>query len=420
MNFHALPFSRSEALKHSCLIATYLVSGVSYENVLQRAGDFVVGQTVGTWIAVPGISPEMIDSYQGRVLEIESAGLSPDGEQQFLLRAAFPMDNFGGSFTMLLTSLVGNDVSTALKARLVHVEFSHIKDVSALWRGPQKAYGDIKNIAQVSEDRPLVLNMIKPCLGFSPEKGANLFYESALGGVDLIKDDELLASPAYNAVYERTKAYLKAAENAYEKTGKRTVYFPNISGTPSQLLKNAECVIEAGAKACLVNYVFGGLDALAELTEAFGDKLFIMGHYAGIAVMSAGTTGIADNVFIGTLPRLAGAHSIMTPFPNKSDSRAVYEFHRTIQAQMLPLGGVPKILPAVGGGVTPVNQGYIQELLGHEVIIGIGGAIQGHPMGTTAGAEAAMAAVKASAKGLALDEAAKTCAPLKKALEVWS
>jgi 2,3-diketo-5-methylthiopentyl-1-phosphate enolase len=420
MNFHALPFGRSEALKHSCLIATYLVSGVSYENILQKAGNFVVGQTVGTWIAVPGISPEMVDKYQGQVLDIESAGLSPNGEQQFLLRAAFPMDNFGGSFAMLLTSLVGNDVSTALKTRLVHVEFSHITNVSAIWRGPQKTYADIKNLARVSEDRPLVLNMIKPCLGFSPEEGAKLFYESALGGVDLIKDDELLASPAYNTVYERTKAYLRAAEAAYEKTGKRTVYFPNISGTPSQLIKNAELVIEAGARACLVNYVFGGLDALAEFTEAFGDKIFIMGHYAGIAAMSADTTGIADNVFIGTLPRLAGVHSIMTPFPGKSDFRAAYEFHRSIQAQTLPMGGMPKTLPAVGGGVTPVNQAYIQELVGHEAIIGIGGAIQGHPMGTTAGAEAAMTAVKASARGLALHEAAKTCASLRKALELWS
>jgi 2,3-diketo-5-methylthiopentyl-1-phosphate enolase len=361
----------------------------------------------------------MVDSYQGRVLGIENAGLSSNGDQQFLLRAAFPLDNFGENFTMMLTSLVGNDVSTALKAHLTYVEFSDIKNVSAIWRGPQKGYADIKKLAQVSEDRPLVLNMIKPCLGFSPEEGAKLFYESALGGVDLIKDDELLASPAYNAVYERTKAYLRAAEAAYEKTGKRAVYLPNISGTPSQLLKNAGLVLEAGAKACLVNYVFGGLDALAEFTEAFGDKLFVMGHYAGIAAMSADTTGIADNVFIGTLPRLAGAHSIMIPFPNRINFRAVYEFHRTIQAQTLPLGGIPKILPAVGGGVTPANQAYIQELLGHEVIIGIGGAIQGHPMGTSAGAEAAMMAVKSSARGIALDKAAESCPPLKKALELW-
>jgi 2,3-diketo-5-methylthiopentyl-1-phosphate enolase len=361
----------------------------------------------------------MIENYQGRVLGIENAGFSPNGEQQFLLRAAFPLANFGGSFTMMLTSLVGNDVSTALKIRLTQVEFSHTKNVSELWRGPRKTYADIKKLAQVTEDRPLVLNMIKPCLGFSPKEGAKLFYESALGGVDLIKDDELLASPAYNTVYERTKAYLEAAEAAYEKTGKRVVYFPNISGTPSQLLKNAELVLEAGAKACLVNYVFGGLDALAEFAETFGDRLFVMGHYAGIAAMSAAATGIADNVFIGTLPRLAGVHSMMTPFPDGGDFRAVYEFHRTIQAQTLPLGGIPKTLPAVGGGVTPVNQSYIQELLGHEVIIGIGGAIQGHPMGTTAGAEAAMAAVKASARGLPLEEAAGNCAPLKKALELW-
>jgi 2,3-diketo-5-methylthiopentyl-1-phosphate enolase len=259
--------------------------------------------------------------------------------------------------------------------------------------------------------------MIKPCTGFSPEEGARLFYDCASGGVDLIKDDELLGSPAYNTVYKRTKAYLKAADEAYEKTGKHTVYFPNISGTPSRILGNAAAVLEAGARACLVNYVFGGLDSLFELTEQFGDSLFIMAHYAGLAALSADTTGIADNVFIGTLPRLAGAHSVMTPFPNKNDPRAVYEFHRTIQAQTLPLGDTSKVLPAVGGGVTPVNQAYIQELLGKEIIIGIGGAIQGHPMGTTAGATAAMEAVKATARGIPLREVNHPA--LNRAIELW-
>ncbi|MDR2478496.1 MAG: hypothetical protein LBD48_04190 [Treponema sp.] len=419
MNFCTLPFSRSEALDHDFLIATYLVSGTAWENILLKAGNFVVGQSVGTWIAVPGISSEMVDNYQGRVIQLENAGLSARGEQRFLLRAAFPLDNFGGSFTMMLTSLTGNDVSTALQTRLSYVEFS---GGLTRWTGPQKGYTDIKKLAGVNENRPLVLNMIKPCLGFSPEEGAKLFYASAAGGVDLIKDDELLASPGYNKVYERTKVYLKASEAAYEKTGKRTVYFPNISGRPSCLLQNAEAVLEAGARACLVNYVFGGPDALLELSEKYGDKLFIMGHYAGLSAMSAETAGIADNVLIGTLPRLAGAHSIMTPFPGRHDTGAVYEFHRTIQAQTLPMGSseaFPPVVPAIGGGVTPLNQEYIQELLGREIIIGIGGAIQGHPMGTTAGAQAAMEAVKATAGGIRIQEAAASCPALKKALEIW-
>ena len=44
-------------------------------------------------------------------------------------------------------------------------------------------------------DRPLLNAMIKPNIGWTPEEGAELFYEAAKGGVDIIKDDELMAHP---------------------------------------------------------------------------------------------------------------------------------------------------------------------------------------------------------------------------------
>ena len=57
------------------------------------------------------------------------------------------------------------------------------------------------------ESDPLVLNMIKPCTGITPEAGARIFYDTALGGLDFIKDDELLGNPSFCPVAERVKAY---------------------------------------------------------------------------------------------------------------------------------------------------------------------------------------------------------------------
>ena len=34
--------------------------------------------------------------------------------------------------------------------------------------------------------------MIKPCTGYTQEVGEKLFFEAAAGGVDIIKDDELI------------------------------------------------------------------------------------------------------------------------------------------------------------------------------------------------------------------------------------
>ena len=47
--------------------------------MLERAGRFAVGQTIGTWVPVPGISQEMIDRYQGQVLGVYETGETADG-----------------------------------------------------------------------------------------------------------------------------------------------------------------------------------------------------------------------------------------------------------------------------------------------------------------------------------------------------
>lgn len=410
------PYGRAEALAEDAVIATFVTYGMGYAQVLERAGRFAVGQTVGTWVKVPGVSDSMTEHYQGRVLAVYDAGLGADGEcANFVLRIAFPAANFGGSLTMLLTALMGNDVSTALRARLVDIELA--AGAAGRFRGPQMGMDELRRLTGV-HGRPVVLNMIKPCAGFTPQEGARFFHKVALGGMDMIKDDELLGSPDYNEVGERFRAYSQAAEAAYEQTGHKTLYLPNISGAPSQMLENARALVDAGAKACLVNFVFGGADALRELSDAFGDKLFLMAHYAGVGALGAYDSGIANPVFIGLLPRLAGAHAVMTMAP-PDQPRALYDFRRTVQAQRLPMEGIRPLVTAVGGGITPVSQQRYQEELGGDTIIGIGGAVQGHPMGTTAGAQAAMAAVAATAQGIPLCEAAADCEPLARAIELW-
>lgn len=417
MRFDAAPFGRPETLENDAVIATYIAHGLDHATVLNRAGAFAVGQTVGTWVPVPGLSQTMVENYQGRVLGVCDAGLTAEAEERcFVLRVAFPAANFGRSLSALLTALLGNDVSTAMRARLVDLEFS--PGALRPFLGPAQGIEDLRRLTGV-RGRPLVLNMIKPCAGFSPGEGAALFAEVARGGVDMIKDDELLASPGYNEVAQRFKAYSAAARAVFEETCHRPLYLPNLSGTPAQMMENAKALLAEGAKACLVNFVFGGIDALLELCDAFGKELFIMGHYAGAGVFSSWDCGLANPVSIGLLPRLAGAHAVMTMAPTRTNAHALFDFEQTVQAQRLPLPGIAPLVTAVGGGLTPVSQAAYQHLLGPDTILGIGGAIQGHPLGTAAGAQAAMRAVKATAQGMPLGEAAQDCPPLAKALELW-
>ena len=408
------PYDRVENLCHDYIVATYQIFGSGYSDILKKTAAFAVGQTVGTWVKVPGITDEMREKYQGRIIGIYPVDCQE--ETIFIIKIAFPLVNFAGSFNMLFTALVGNDVSTAMATKLVDIELQG--GASKQFDGPSKGIKELRELTGVM-NRPIILNMIKPCLGFDAKTGANFFYESALGGVDIIKDDELLGNVDYNHVADRVRLYGEAAKRAGDKTGKETVYMVNISDTPSKTKDNIKAAIDAGAKACLINFVFGSIDLLMEITKKYGNEIFIMAHYAGVAVLDWPCGGISPSVYLGTIPRLAGAHSVMTMYPNFRDSKAVFGYLRTVQNQMLPLAGINPLVTAVGGGITPINQQAVQCDLGKDVVIGIGGAIQGHPMGTTQGSVAAVDAVSATAEGMPLEEKAKSSPALKAALDLW-
>jgi len=412
--YFGLPFDNMASVSdEDYVIATYCAFGIKNETALKRAGLFATGQSIGTWLPLPGITDEMVENWQARVVGVYSM---PVEEPVTVVRVAFPRHNFASNFAIMLTALVGNDVSTALSIKLVDLELT--PKALKFFRGPRQGIEGFRKATGVY-DRPLVLNMIKPCLGYTPEQGAELFYQSGLGGVDLIKDDELFGNTTISTVAGRLKAYHKAAKRLLDETGKAPVYVVNITDTPKRLRENAKIAISEGAKAVMVNFVATGLDAFFELTEEFGDELCFLAHYAGAGVMNSPMLGIAGPVLLGVLPRLAGADSVMTMFSANKDTPAMLECIQTVQKQKLPMGNLKPVMTAFGGGVTPMSVKGMLETFGKDIIMGVGGAIQGHPMGTTAGAKAVMDALIGTVNGLELDEIACDSPELKAAIDIW-
>ena len=166
------------------LVATYLAE-LPPDDPEAAAEAFATGQSIGTWVPVPGITARMRRLHGAVVDEVRRApsegevGGEPVGDR-WLMRVRFPVANFGTELSMLLTTLVGNDPSTSLTVRLVDVELPAA--FVAGFPGPRHGVAGWRRITGVA-DRPLLLNMIKPCTGFSPEVGAGLAEQVARGGV---------------------------------------------------------------------------------------------------------------------------------------------------------------------------------------------------------------------------------------------
>ncbi|GAH22119.1 unnamed protein product, partial [marine sediment metagenome] len=77
--------------------------------------------------------------------------------------------------------------------------------------------------------------------------GANLAYEAAVGGADIIKDDELLANPEFNTLEDRIPRFMEALDRADSEKGEKTLYTVNITDKLPQMFENAERAQELGA-----------------------------------------------------------------------------------------------------------------------------------------------------------------------------
>ena len=87
-------------------------------------------------------------------------------------------------------------------------------------------------------------------------------------GVDFIKDDEKLMSPAYSPFEERVKAVMPIILDHEQKTGKKVMYAFGIShADPDEMMRNHDLVLEAGGNAAVVNINSVGMGGMAFLRK---------------------------------------------------------------------------------------------------------------------------------------------------------
>ncbi|MCR4428696.1 MAG: RuBisCO large subunit C-terminal-like domain-containing protein [Caldiserica bacterium] len=417
LNWLFLPESVS---KDDNVVATYVLETSPDTDILSKSFAIAVEQSTGTWIEVPAETPELRKHHMAKVIGIYELPFvedtPPTDFRHFLIKIAFPLVNFGAQFPMLLTTVVGN-ISSAGKIKLVDLEFP--LDFLKSMPGPKFGIQGIRDLLGVY-DRPLLNNMIKPCTGFPPEVGAKLFYEVASGGVDIVKDDELLANPPFNPIEKRVKSYMEMAKRVYEETGNKVLYTVNITDEPDKLIENAYKAIEAGANALMINFLTAGFSSLKALAENKDINVPILGHPDfGGAISSSPWHGIGSPLLLGKFPRIAGADLIILLSPYGKFPVLRDRYLQTARAMTSPLETIKQTFPMPAGGMYPGIVEATLKDLGTDCIISAGGAIHGHPMGPRAGAKALRQAIEAYMNGIPIEEAGKEHPELNSALKAW-
>jgi ribulose-bisphosphate carboxylase large chain len=246
---------------------------------------------------------------------------------------SYPADNWGSDVTLLVSALLAGEwteLAALERCRLVGVDWPD---------------GTLPGPAFDPPDRVLVGAIIKPSLGLKPHEAAQTAAALAGGGVDLIKDDELIGDPGWSPLEERVRAVVAAVPES-------VLYAPNVTGSADGLLRRAERVVELGAGAVMVNAFAQGLDSLRRLrTAELGVPLFA--HRVGVALWSRGALGVAPAV-IAELTRLCGSDYVLVSSFTGKMSDSPEDVRAQIEACRRPLG-VRRSVAVLGGGLSPEN-----------------------------------------------------------------
>ena len=285
----------------------------------------------------------------------------------------------GSDLVQLLNVVFGN-ISIKPGIRLVRLELSPGK--LAEFRGPRFGRQGIRNLVDV-QGRALLCSALKP-MGLSNADLAQMAYEFALGGLDLIKDDHGLADQSFTPFKERVERCAEAVARANTQTGLRCLYFPSVTTRVDRVLEYARFAKAVGAGGLLICPALVGIDLMRVLADDDDLALPIMSHpsFNGSYVINSGQ-GMSHGVLYGELQRLAGAD--MTVYPNFGGrfSFSVDECREIVAATEAPMGDLRPIFPAPGGGMTLESMPRSQAVYGDDVVYLVGGGLHRHSRNLT-------------------------------------
>jgi ribulose-bisphosphate carboxylase large chain len=291
----SIPLRREPSLSGERFVVAYRLAGPPADAPAQ-ARDICLEQTVEfpEELLPPGAIREQI------VGRIES--LEPNGQAQ-VARISYAVETAGGELCQLLNVIFGN---TSIKpgCRVERLELP--PGLLGAFPGPRFGRDGLRRRAGAG-GRPLLCSALKP-MGLSAADLADLAYQFALGGLDMIKDDHGLADQSFSPFEQRVTLCAAAVARANKETGGHCDYYPNVTGGPVEMVRRARLAKAAGAGGLVVSPGLAGLAAMKALADDESLALPIMSHPAFLgSFVASEDSGISHAALFGQIMRLAGA-----------------------------------------------------------------------------------------------------------------
>jgi ribulose-bisphosphate carboxylase large chain len=369
----------------------------------------------------PRFAAKVVDLEVTRVHTQTSLALQPplDGPVSACrARIAHPHANFGPRLPNLISAVLGEGAFFAPGIPVVKLLDVWFPDAYlAAFDGPRFGLAGLRERWGI-HGRPFFFGVIKPNIGLTPEPFAALAEQAWLGGLDIAKDDEMLADPEWSPLAQRAALLGAARARAERQTGERKVYLANITDEVDRLLPLHDTAVANGAGAVMVNALPVGLSAVRMLRRHA--RVPLVAHFPFIAASSRVPQFGVHTRVLTRLQRLAGFDAVIMPGFGERMMTSADEVLDNIAACTEPMGPIRPSLPVPGGSDSAATlEAVYRRVGGADFGFVPGRGVFSHPMGPRGGAASLRQAWQALAAGSSPVERAGEYPELAAALEAF-
>ena len=373
-----MQFFRS-SVDEKYFVATYYLEAKT--NLREAAWALAIGQSVGN----PNVrnaweTDELFENHSCVIIGDEHALANTKSGQ---VKIGFPVANTDWTadcVSHLLCQVMGGqmDITEVEKCHLLDLNFP--KQVEEYFLGPKYGIHGIREFTN-AHDKPLFGGIVKPKIGVSPEVLLKMVKEMVEGGVNFIKEDEIMSNPACCPIEERVPLIMDYIKD------KNVIYSVCINSDPAHVIDRVKRVHELGANSVHINF-WSGLGVYKSIRDLDLD-LFIHFQKSGDKVLTSKTHDYhIDWNVICHLAGLMGVDFIHAGMWGGYLSDNEDDLRRTLN-----ILHSHNVMPALSCGMNPGLVEAINKRFGINYMANVGGAIHGHPGGSKSGSMAMRQAI---------------------------
>ncbi|TKT69372.1 form I ribulose bisphosphate carboxylase large subunit [Aquamicrobium sp. LC103] len=430
--------------KDTDVIALFRITPQDGVDPIEAAAAVAGESSTATWTVVWTDRLTAKEKYRAKAYRVDSV---PNAPGQYFAYIAYDLDLFEpGSIANLTASIIGNVFGfkplKALRLEDMRLPVAYVKT----FQGP--ATGIVVERERLDKfGRPLLGATVKPKLGLSGRNYGRVVYEALKGGLDFTKDDENINSQPFMHWRDRFLYCMEAVNKAQAETGEIKGTYLNITAaTMEDMYERAEFARELGSVVVMIDLVIGYTAIQSMAKWARRNDMVLHLHRAGHSTYTRQKShGVSFRV-IAKWMRLAGVdhiHAGTVVGKLEGDPATTKGYYDVCREDFNPMrlengiffdqhwASLNKLMPVASGGIHAGQMHQLLDLLGEDVVLQFGGGTIGHPMGIAAGATAnrvaleCMVLARNEGRNIVregpeiLQDAARTCLPLKQALETW-